>query len=145
MFIMENPIEMDDMGVPPFIETPCLVSIPGFIIFIVPHIFRLPSSHESYAPGVFPSHEIGWKVGWKRFSYCDFHHNSQEISWYNQYRIYVYINQSTTVSFNGKPVAGSPTTIIWRSVLSSSYPHVGWFLFGDMIRMQPMYGLGYPH
>jgi hypothetical protein len=56
---MENPIEMDDLGVPPFIETPLLVSIPGFIIFIVAHIFRLPSSHESYAPGVFPSHEIG--------------------------------------------------------------------------------------
>jgi len=29
------------------------------------------------------------------------YHNSQQISWYNQYIIYVYINQSTTVSFNG--------------------------------------------
>ena len=29
------------------------------------------------------------------------YHNSQQISWYNQYIIYVYSNQSTTVSFNG--------------------------------------------
>ena len=51
-FIMENPIKMDDLGVPPFLETPISIfTVCSYHLFILFHIFschvhiKSPLSH----------------------------------------------------------------------------------------------------